>query len=63
LRPSSGRPEREKDGKKHRKAKIAASDVAGDICSKEEVGLDIDAADVPPMKESWEPVEFKTFMW
>jgi hypothetical protein len=48
--------------KKQRKAKIAASVVADDSCSEEEVGLDIDAADVPPMKESWEPVEFNIFV-
>jgi hypothetical protein len=26
------------------------------------VGLDVDAAVVPPMKELWEPVEFKIFV-
>jgi hypothetical protein len=48
--------------KKHRKAEIADGAVADDSCSEEEGGLDIDAAVVPPMKESWEPVEFKIFV-
>jgi hypothetical protein len=48
--------------KKQRKAKISVGAVADDNCSEEEVGLDIDAAAVPPMKESWEPMEFKIFV-
>jgi hypothetical protein len=48
--------------KKQRKAEISTGVVADDSCSEEEVGLDIDAAVVPPMKESWEPVEFKIFV-
>jgi hypothetical protein len=45
---------------KQRKAEIAASVV--DICSVEEVRLDVDAAVVPPIKKSWEPVEYKIFV-
>jgi hypothetical protein len=48
--------------KKHRKSEIAFGIVADNICSEEEMGLDVDAAVVPPIKESWEPVEFKTFV-
>jgi hypothetical protein len=44
------------------KAEIAAGVVEDDTCSEEEVGLDIDAAAVPPMKELWEPVDFKIFV-
>jgi hypothetical protein len=46
--------------KKQHKADIANGGVADDSYS-EEVGLDIDSAAVPPMKESLEPVEFKIF--
>jgi hypothetical protein len=31
-------------------------------CLEEEAGVAIDAAVVPPMKESWEPLEFKIFV-
>jgi hypothetical protein len=48
--------------KNQRKAEIASCVVADDICSEEEVGLDVDAAVVPPMKESWEPVELKIYV-
>jgi hypothetical protein len=48
--------------KKQRKAEISTGDVVDDNCSEEEVGLDIDAAAVPPMKKSWEPMEFKIFV-
>jgi hypothetical protein len=48
--------------KKQRKVGIAASFVADDNCSEEEVGLDVDAAVVPPMKKSREPVESKIFV-
>jgi hypothetical protein len=43
-------PNAKKMTKKQRKAEISASAVADDICSEEEVGLDIDAAAVPLMK-------------
>jgi hypothetical protein len=56
-------PNAKKMTKKQRKAEIAVGVVADESCSEEEeVGLDIDAAAVPPMKESWEPLEFKTFV-
>jgi hypothetical protein len=55
-------PNAKKITKKQRKATIPAGAVADDSSSEEEVGLDIDAAVVPPMKESWEPVEFKIFV-
>jgi hypothetical protein len=45
-------PNAKKMTKNQRKAEIYASAVADDICSEEEVGLDIDAAALPPMKES-----------
>jgi hypothetical protein len=48
--------------KKQRKAKLAVGPFADDNCSKEEMGLDVDAVVVPPMKESCEPVEFKIFV-
>jgi hypothetical protein len=48
--------------KKQRKAEIAAGTFADDSCSEEEAGVTIDAAAVPPMKGSWEPVEFKIFV-
>jgi hypothetical protein len=51
-------PHAKKMTKKQRKAKISA----GVVADEEEVGLDIDAAVVPPMKESWEPLEFKIFV-
>jgi hypothetical protein len=48
---------------KQRKAEIAAGDVADDDSfSEEKVGLDIDAAAVPPIKEPWEQEELKTFV-
>jgi hypothetical protein len=55
-------PNAKKMTKKKRKAEISAGAFADDNCSEEEVGLDIDAAAVTPMKESWEPVEFKIFV-
>jgi hypothetical protein len=48
--------------KKQREAEISVGAVADDSWSEEEMGLDIDAAAVPPMTESWEPVEFKIFV-
>jgi hypothetical protein len=48
--------------KKQRKAESAAGVVADDSCSEEEAGVVIDAAAVPPMRESWELVEFKIFV-
>jgi hypothetical protein len=55
-------PHAKKMTKKQRKAEIPAGVVADDSCSEEEAGLDIDATSVPPMKESWEPMEFKIFV-
>jgi hypothetical protein len=51
-------PNAKKMSKIQCKAEIGDSAVTDDNCPEEEVGLDVDAAAVPPIKESWEPTEF-----